>query len=280
MLLSGPGPSIPRILHYVWVGPRPLPEQDRQFIAGWRRMMPGWEIRAWTDQTIEFDSSKWLRRAYAMRSWNRISNFMRMQCVYRHGGIYLDTDFELVRPLDDFLNDGCFLGYQFEAKKPEWDWSQGPHWINAALLGATAGHWFPKAALDWIETNIPGEQSGLGPTGGPSTVTRVLLQAGFPERSDVAVRHRGMTVYPRRYFYPYGPGEQFRPQCVTADTYAVHHWADTWSGSAGNWPLSKKLWRSVVRYSPDWSFHVVRRRVERERKSFLQGAAGARQAGT
>ena len=90
---------IPPILHFVWVGPGPMPTEHRGYIEGWRRVMPDWPIKAWTDAEIDW-SVRYLQQAYATRGWNRISNYMRMRALYEHGGFYLDTDVELVKPLD------------------------------------------------------------------------------------------------------------------------------------------------------------------------------------
>jgi hypothetical protein len=255
--------SIPRILHCVWVGPGELPARDAAFVEGWKRLHPGWELRAWTEETIDFAASAWLKRAYAMRAWNRVSDFVRMDCLVRHGGVYLDTDIELLKPLDPLLDDGCFLGYQADAPSPHW--TLGPHWVNSAVVGATRGHWFPRAVLRHITTRVSGEESGAGLTG-PGAVTRILLDAGMPPTSPVPVRIDDLTVYPRQFFYPWGQDGPFDPAAIRPETFATHHWAATWVAEYRRWSLRKKLRMRIARYMPGLAFAMTRAAVRRERR--------------
>jgi hypothetical protein len=254
------GPEIPRLLHYVWVGPQAIPERDQRFIDGWKAMLPGWTIRAWTDANIDYGSSLWLKRAYAMQAWNRVANYVRLDCLRRYGGVYLDTDVELVRPLEPLLGDGAFIGYQTTEPSPHW--THGPHWVNSAVMGATQDHWFPEAVLKLIMATTSGERSTPG-TSGPGAVTRVLLDAGMPERSESPVRLKDITVYPTRYFYPYGQDEPFSEDVVTPDTYAIHHWAATWVARDRHWPISKKIKLRVARYAPDLAYAWTRWQLSR-----------------
>lgn len=254
---------IPRTFHYVWVGPNPLPDQDRAFIEGWQRLHPGWQVRAWTDATIDYAASDWLKRAYAMRAWNRVSNFVRMDVLRRFGGVYLDTDVELLRPLDPLLGDGCFIGYQSHEFLPQW--TNGPHWVNGAVIGSVAGHWFPDGVLRHVTTSVGGEQAGAGLTG-PGAVTHVLLEAGLPEPDGSIVRLRDMTIYPRQYFYPYGQDETLDPSMIAPETYAVHHWAATWVKDYASWPLSKKLRMRLARHLPGLVFWWTQRAIAQQRR--------------
>jgi hypothetical protein len=253
-------PRIPQILHYVWVGPNPVPERDQALIDGWASKLPGWTIRAWTDREIDYASSPWLTRAYAMQAWNRVAYYVRLDCLRRHGGVYLDTDVELLKPLDPLLSQSAFIGYQTQVASPHW--THGPHWVNNAVMGAVPGHWFPEAVMQHILTTTSGERSTPG-TSGPGAVTRVLLEAGMPERSDEPVRVKDVTVYPPRYFYPYGPEQTPADLTITPDTYAIHHWAATWVDRDRAWPLSKKIKLRVARYAPRLAYAWTRWQLTR-----------------
>src|SRR5882672_9752091 len=90
-------PMIPKKIHYVWVGPKPIPGGARRFIAGWRALNPDYEIIRWDESNIDF-SSPFVRSAYAVGAWNRVANYARADVLLKHGGVYLDTDIELRRP--------------------------------------------------------------------------------------------------------------------------------------------------------------------------------------
>ena len=252
---AGPAPRIPRCIHYVWVGPKPMPEQDALFIEGWKRLMPDWEFRFWNNETAEIAGSRWLQGAYAMQAWNRISDYLRLWALVRHGGIYLDTDVELLQPLDGLLHHRCCLGFQADARPPEWgDYNE---WVNGAVIGAEPGHWFVRECFATL-MRVRGWQS-TGSWTGPGVVTEVLERHGLGGPSPDPVEIDGVIVYPTRTFYPYPHGSTFTPDCVRPDTLAIHHWAATWTGGDRRWPLSKKLMLRLARLSPPLAYRLRRR---------------------
>jgi mannosyltransferase OCH1-like enzyme len=210
--------GIPCILHYVWVGPRPLPERDRGFIDDWRRLMPGWRVMAWTEAEIDW-SVRYVQHAYATCGWNRVANYLRMQALHAHGGFYLDTDVELLRPLDPLRGHAAVLGFQ--------ERQVGPSCVNNAVIGAVPQHPFIAAALETYRCRMPGWRR-MGDAHGPGVVTRLLMERGLRHYSDEPQLLGEVTLMPVDRFYPYHWTEPFTPECVTPHTFAVHHWEASW----------------------------------------------------
>ena len=162
---------IPKILHYVWVGSKPLPEVDRRRIEQWRQLHPRWEIRAWGNDDVDF-SSPYLRGAFAARAWNRVSDYTRMDALARYGGIYLDTDFDVLRPFDRFRECQAFLGFQIGDEIPT-------DLVASGLFGAEPGHWLPTSIRDYFNQHLDGRVD-LNSFTGPGLVTQMLRSGASP----------------------------------------------------------------------------------------------------
>lgn len=253
-------PLIPRVLHYVWVGPAPLPAEHRRYVEGWQALMPEWRIMAWTDADIDW-SSRYLQQAYATRGWNRISNYMRMHALRTHGGFYLDTDVELIRSLDPLRGEAAVLGFQSVAP--------GPSWVNGAVFGARPGHPFVLRLLRAFAEEMPGWRR-MGDGHGPGLITRLLRDEGLTRYADVPQQVGGVTLMPVDRFYPYHWTEAFTPACITPDTFAVHHWEGGWGQHR---PLTMpETFRALAAVAmPRLAAAVMRRRIRAERARRIGG---------
>jgi Glycosyltransferase sugar-binding region containing DXD motif/Alpha 1,4-glycosyltransferase conserved region len=209
---------IPATLHYIWIGGTPLPDRFRENIATWRRHNPGFEIREWNEANLDW-SSRYMRAAYTFRYWSRVTNLARLEILRKHGGIYLDVDVEVVRPLRPLLDNACFLGFQ----------DSGPNatWVNNAVFGATPDHWFVNACIERLLRCFTGVER-MDSRHGPGNVTQVLIDNGLAGYHEHGTMLRDVRLYPRAAFYPYHWNETFDPAMVTSETFLLHHWARSW----------------------------------------------------
>jgi hypothetical protein len=256
--------NIPPILHYVWVGPGPMPTEHRGYIEGWRRVMPDWPIKAWTDAEIDW-SVRYLQQAYATRGWNRISNYMRMRALYEHGGFYLDTDVELVKPLDPLRAERAVLGFQTEEPSPSW--------VNGAVFGAEPRHPFVGRLLRAFNEEMPGWRR-MGDQHGPGLITRLLRDEGLSRYEGRPQEVAGVTLMPVDRFYPYHWTEQFSPACITPNTFAVHHWEGGW-GKHRPLTAHEKLRAVFAVALPRLAASSMRRRIRAERSRRAPAASEA-----
>jgi mannosyltransferase OCH1-like enzyme len=249
---------IPRTLHYVWVGPKPVPKKVRTLVEGWQRLNPDYDVVLWNEENIDF-SFEFVQSAYSTKAWNRISDFVRMWALLHHGGIYLDTDVELRKPLDALLENTCFAGFQMRESHPDW--------VNGAVLGAERGHWFIARLHRYFVDNMRGWEN-VGSFSGPGLITRLLTEQGLSAYSEVPQKIRDITLYPTRWFYPYHWSEPFVEQCVTPDTYAIHHWDKTWTKSdSAAARLSRFMLRATARINPRWASLGMRAYVRHRRQA-------------
>lgn len=208
---------IPRILHYIWVGGRALPGKFQVNIETWKRTNPDFEVRAWTDDNLSFDGP-YLETCRRLGNWANASNYLRLQKVAEHGGIYLDVDVMLVRPLAPLLTHGCFFGFQVATREQDW--------VNNAVFGAEPGHWF----IDQMRTRLLAEFDGAEAANhsAPRLLTRMLVEQGLDRYDPRGVTVAGIRIEPQPVFYPFSWREPFRLAAVAPETLAVHFWEKSW----------------------------------------------------
>lgn len=100
---------IPKKIHYIWVGGKPLPVEFQQNIETWRKFNPDYEIICWNESNYDFLKCDYIREAYESKQWGFVPNYARLDIIYHHGGIYLDTDVEVIQNFDKLLNDDVFM---------------------------------------------------------------------------------------------------------------------------------------------------------------------------
>jgi mannosyltransferase OCH1-like enzyme len=191
---------IPRVFHQIWLGPDPLPPEFSRYRETWKEHHPGWEHRLWTEESLPRE----LRRPEArdrLRHPAERSDILRLELLWRHGGVYLDVDLECLRPIEPLLGGLDFFCAYLKADQ-----------VNNAILGAVAGHPILDRALDEVR---PREYYGFDKAAaGPVFVNELL--AAYP---DVA-------LFEPELFYPNTPQQR-------ETAYAVHHQARSWKDAEG-----------------------------------------------
>ena len=205
---------IPKIIHCCWFGRAAKNDVIRRCRESWSARLPDFEVREWNESNTPLDNP-YCQEAMAKGLWSKVSNFIRLHALWQDGGIYLDTDMEVVRPFDALLGHDCFLGFQRV--------EEIPGWVNNAIVGARPGHDFLRRCLD--RTSAVHANTGRFELS-PRIVTSVLKDLGLARygRQEVG----DVTLYPVEAFYPFSWTESFHPECVTADTLAIHHWNHSW----------------------------------------------------
>jgi mannosyltransferase OCH1-like enzyme len=206
---------IPKKLHYCWFGRSRKSALNKRCIETWHKVLPDFEIKEWNETNAPLDDV-YCKASYAKGMWSRLSNHVRMYALYSEGGIYLDTDVEVVKSFAPLLRHECFLGFQQEQESVDW--------ANSAVLGAVSGHKFLEECIDvtrekFLET---GEFFRS-----PTIVTNILRDMGLTEYGYQEIEE--VTIYPAECFYPYPWFGKFSPECITENTYCIHHWEGSWT---------------------------------------------------
>ena len=211
---------IPKIIHYCWFGGNPLPEDVVKCIDSWKKHCPDFEIKRWDESNYDVNAHVYTKEAYEAKKWAFVSDFARLDIIYNNGGVYLDTDVKIVRPLDDkLLCDDCFLAIE-----------QPSHLIATGLgFGAVKGSAAIKEMLDEYDgVNFRLAKDIYDQTPCPTRNTKPFLKYGFTRSIDSPVMMGGARLYPPEYFCPYERKQGTLE--VTDNTYSIHQYKGSWAG--------------------------------------------------
>lgn len=210
---------IPKQIHYCWFGHNPLPADALKCIASWRKYLPDYEIVEWNEENFDVNSIPYTAEAYAAKKYAFVSDYARFKILYEHGGLYFDTDVELIKPIDSIIDDGAFMGIEKSLATTK---GMGSIGVNAGLgLGAEAGIAIYKKIIDFYDSrSFITEDSTV-----VTNVTRLLFAEGLMnenERQCVA----GINIYPAEYFCPMDSTTGILE--ITPKTVSIHHYSCSW----------------------------------------------------
>lgn len=206
---------IPKVIHYCWFGNQPLPETYKNYIRGWEKLCPDYIIKRWDESNFDLNSCSFVKEAYEAKKWAFVSDYARLKIIYDEGGVYLDTDVELIKNLDCFLMDKCFLAEE----------SSG--YINTGLgFGSEKRNPIIKAMLSKYENHFLLENGTYDMTPCPIKNTEAMFDFGYKYSGQSIWSNNLVVVYPPSYFCPinYETGEVLQ----TDNTVSIHHYAAEW----------------------------------------------------
>lgn len=217
---------IPKIIHYCWFGCGPLPELAQKCIASWKKYLPDYEIKEWNEDNFDVNIIPYTAEAYKAKKYAFVSDYARFWILYRYGGIYFDTDVEVIRPIDDIIERGNFMGFETDPK-PQLKADASEASVAPGLgLGVNPGLGLIKKMLDFYEGRhfefVPG---GIGQLTIVHIATEVLRKAGLKQQQGIQ-QVDDMWIYPAEYFCPINlkTGRIH----VNPNTRTIHHYAGTW----------------------------------------------------
>ena len=264
---------IPKIIHYCWFGGNPLPELAQKCIASWRKYLPDYEIWQWSerplhenetlryenennlfDRVMEFDVEMipYTAEAYKQKKYAFVSDYARFWILYKYGGIYFDTDVEVLRPLDEIIAQGNFMGFELNPDGENDPQKYAPRYAFAVNPGVGLGmekeHPFIKTMLDkyaQLEYETP-----VFPWGKTivAYTTEELCKLGLKNVQGIQ-DVQGIKVYPHEYFAPIDviSGKLH----ITKNTYTIHRYMGSWGDKR------HRSWKDLIRsYIPEWVFYM------------------------
>lgn len=208
---------IPKIIHYCWFGRGELPESAKKCIASWKKYCPDYLIIEHNEDNYDVSKNAYTKEAYEAKKWAFVSDVARLDILYENGGIYLDTDVELIKPLDGFLNCEGFMG--FEDKKQ----------VASGLgIGAVPNSSVIKLMLSDYENIhfIDPSTGNFDLTPCPVRNTATLIKSGLVPNGTYQ-EIQGFKFYPRHVFSP-KESTSGRLKFKTNETVSIHHYDASW----------------------------------------------------
>jgi hypothetical protein len=222
---------IPKIIHYCWFGGNPLPESAKKCIASWRKFLPDYEIKEWNESNFDVNSIPYTAEAYKAKKYAFVSDYARFYILYKYGGLYFDTDVEVIHSMDDIVARGNFMGFESDISgkmfQPGYEKANHPNAINPGLgLGVSPGlNIIGEILKDFEHDHLYKLDGSMGQTIVYRT-TRFVLKDKISDLGNGVYKCGEIFIYATDYFCPkdYITGELH----LTPRTRSIHQYSATW----------------------------------------------------
>lgn len=218
---------IPKIIHCCWFGRGEMPELVQKCLASWHEYMPDWEYKLWNEDNFDVNSTSYTKEAYESKKYAFVSDYVRLKALYEIGGLYLDVDFEVLKPFDDLMTGNeAFAGFEGSKHLP-------------VMMGVCAS----KAGGEWVEEMLDSYHDRhliidgkMDLTPNVTYLTKIMHGNGLVQNGKLQ-KYKDLTVFPVDYFCPrQTTGEYLK----TENTYCDHL-------GMGSWSTCNVGWKSKVR---------------------------------
>ncbi len=223
--------SIPKVIHYCWFGGNPLPKSAEKCIRSWKKHCPDYEIKQWNESNFDVNCNPYCKFCFENKKWAFLTDYIRLKVVYDNGGVYLDTDVELLKPLDNLIKNGAYMGLQNETEV-------------ATGLGFAAPKEHPFIGKNMRYYEELTDFSELRSC--PIITTELLIPYGLKENDDSIQKVAAMSIYPPQYLCP--KNERTGLSEKTKNTYSIHHFDASWFEKSWKEGQKKRWRREKLRY--------------------------------
>lgn len=232
---------IPKVIHYCWFGRNPLPKSAVHCIESWKKFLPDYEIKEWNEDNFDVNIIPYTAEAYKTKKYAFVSDYARFWILYKYGGLYFDTDVEVIRNMDYIIAKGPFMGFEQPTEEIKRQSRHNGFSVAPGLgLGVTPGLGLYKELLDYYQ-----DLHFLGADGVPNPVTIVKHTTGVLKQKGLIANNElqqvlGVWIYPWSVFCP----QSFytKKTQISEDTVSIHLYTNSWSGK------KKRFKKSVQRF--------------------------------
>lgn len=221
---------IPKIIHYCWFGRGEMPELAKKCIASWHKHMPDWEYRLWNEDNFDVNQIPYTKEAYEAKKYAFVSDYVRL-CVLNHeGGVYLDTDVEVLKPFDDLLIWQAFAGFEGSKYLP----------IGTCVLASqSGGEWMKELLYTYSGKHFIQSDNTFDLTTNVQLITSIMRNNGLVA-NGIEQDYKDLHVFPVEYFSPrHTTGEYI----CTENTYCDHLGLGSWTEQVDGW---KANFRNII----------------------------------
>ena len=226
---------IEKTIHYCWFGRNPLPESAKRYIASWQKYFPDYEIKEWNEDNFDVNSIPYTHDAYEAGKYAFVSDYARFWILYHHGGLYFDTDVEVIRPMEDIVAKGAFMGFELDNVRNA---NSVPAIAPGLGLGAEKGNAIYAEILkgfEQLDFYLP--DGSRNPFTMIPMVTKIMQERGLILKDEIQTID-GITIYPNEYFNPFDDITGLLRK--TPNTRSIHWYAKTWTDGNSRWKVKAK----------------------------------------
>lgn len=214
---------ISKIIHYCWFGGNPLPEIALKCIESWKKFFPDYEIKEWNENNFDLNCCDYVKEAYQAKKWAFVSDYARFWILYNYGGLYFDTDVEVIKDMSEIITQGAFMGCEITNKYTS-GFGLG---VNPGLgLGVNPGiNLYDEILEDYKKSHFLSDDGTYNYETVVDRTTKIMEKHGFKEISEIQ-EVAEVKVYPPEYFCPmdYTTGKLN----ITNNSYSIHWYDASW----------------------------------------------------
>ena len=225
---------IPRVIHYCWFGRNPLPESAKKCIESWQHFFPSYMIKEWNEDNFDVNIIPYTREAYAAQKYAFVSDYARFWILHRYGGLYFDTDVEVIKQMDDIVENGPFMGIEIPAAEAAY-----PQVAPGLGIGVSPGHCLYKELLDVYATlRFQNDNGTMNQKTIVSYTTELLKKRGLLPINEIQ-EVAGIYIYPADYFNPLDSLTGILK--LSDNTRSIHWYMNSWSDKSCIYKVLSKL---------------------------------------
>ena len=208
--------EIPKVIHYCWFGGNPIPTKYKEWMSSWKKYCPDYDIVEWNETNYDYKKNKYMMQAYECKKWGFVPDFARLDIIYQYGGIYLDTDVEIVKNFDDLLYQKGFAGFESD------------QYVALGLgFGAAPGNTIIQGFMEQYEQMQFVDKNGnIDMTPSPIYQTEYLKKLGLVQNGEYQVIDGKLTIYPEKVLC--GKNVFSRRIRLKEYTHSIHHYDGSW----------------------------------------------------
>lgn len=206
---------IPKIVHYCWFGKKNKPAKIEKCISSWKKILSDYDFIEWNENNYNVFSNAYVSEAYLNKKYAFVSDVARIEALVKYGGIYLDTDVEVIKKFDDILEHQCVFGFEYK------------NWIATSFMASEPNHPIMKRFQSAYENiNFVKGQNGFDMQTNVVRITNLLIELGLKQDNAYQELVQGIVIYPKEFFSPYDYGN-----CVlekTDNSICIHYFYVSW----------------------------------------------------
>lgn len=213
---------IPKTIHYCWFGRGEMPQMAKDCIASWHKYMPDWEYKLWNENNFDVSQTPYTKEAYEAKKYAFVSDYVRLWALNNEGGLYLDTDVEVLKPFDDLLGYKAFAGFEGSKHMP----------MGTCVMASEAGGiWVGEQLDNYRDRHFTQPDGSFDLTTNVQFISAKMRENGFVQNGKEQ-DYKDLHVFPVDCFCPrQTTGEYFR----TENTYCDHKGLNSWSKQGNGW---------------------------------------------
>lgn len=211
--------KIPKIIHYIWLGPKPLDKLSEKCMKTWEKVLPDYEVIRWNDEKCKsiIENNDYAKQAYEAKKYAFVSDYLRLYVLYNYGGIYMDTDVRVIKKIDEFLQFSAFTSFQDDTMIP------------TALMGSEkGGKWVGRLLEYYDNKTFINSEGNYDFTTNVTTITNMSEEFGLVKNGKEQILKDDVHIYPREYFCPLDTRNS-KNNKITNNTYAMHLYNGSWT---------------------------------------------------